>query len=115
MAVFGVDVPPDVGGGSILDGLVRGVITGFSARAPDTKIVQGPTSIDLPGASEASAVRATFTEPASGIPATIFVEAAAQGRQVGGIFVITGDDYLRSHQDEIARIRASFRLASVAN
>lgn len=115
MAIFGVDVPPDVGGGAILDDLLRGVVTGFSARSPDTKIVEGPGAIDLPGASKASALRATFTEPATGNPATMFVEAAAHGQQVGGVFVITSDDYLQSHLDEIARIQASFRLASVTN
>jgi hypothetical protein len=115
LAVFTVDVPQDLPSGAILDGLVRGVVTGFSTRAPDTRIVEGPSPIDLPGASAASALRAVFTQPATGSGATLFVEAAAQGQQVGGVFVITEDDYLRAHIDEIARMRSSFRLGTVAN
>jgi hypothetical protein len=113
LAVFAVDVPSTLPGGAILDGLVRGVVTGFSARAPDTHIVEGPKSLDLPGASTATGLQASFT--ADGGPATMFVEAAAQGQRVSGLFLITPDDYLQNHQDDIARIRSSLRFTAATN
>jgi hypothetical protein len=116
LAVFGVDVPPELpSDGAVLAGLVRGVVTGFSGRAPDTKIVDGPAPFALPGASQATALRAVFTEPATGTTATMFVEAASQGQRIGGVFVVVPDTYLQAHADEISRVRSSFRLGTIAN